>query len=255
MKKRLITLLLCFATLSVLTACADKQSAQTDTDVKKEVSDERRSNVRETDKVTGEEYYLIADFENYYECTQVKYQGAFGTVTEITKTEEPDMVTYGEQSAKLEILGTEQTWRQRNPIMRFATTSAFFNATTNFTNLSKFTFDIYNAMDYEVTIRFYADYEIDPQWTLENQHMTNDNYEYCITTKITLQPNQWNHVEIPVEKIKMIEYDTAQMPYLVYGSEGLDAVGAFCLMFDRGELHEEQQVYYIDNVRAYIAGE
>ena len=255
MKKRLITLLLFLVTLTVLTACADRESAGADTDVKKEVSDELRSNVKETDKDTGEQYYLLADFENYYECTQVKYQGTFGNVTEIKKSEEPNMVTYGEQSAKLEIVGTEQTWRQRNPILRVATTSEFFNETTNFTDLSRLTFDIYNAMDYEVTIRFYVDVKVDPQWTIEDQHQTNDNYEYCITNKIVLKPNQWNHVEILAEDMKIVKNDADQKPYLAYGEEALEMVGAFCLMFDRGELHEEQQVYYIDNVRAYLAGE
>ena len=253
MKKKIIPLLLCVVVLTALTACAGKKPAGAD--VKTEASDERRSNVKETDKETGEEYYLLGDFENYYECTQVKYQGSFGKVTEIKKSEEPDMVTYGKQSAKLEILGTEQTWRQRNPILRLATTSAFFNETTNFTDLSRLTFDIYNAMDYEVTIRFYVDVKVDPQWTIEDQHQTNDNYEYCITNKIVLEPNQWNHVEIQAEDMKIVKNDADQKPYLAYGEEALEMVGAFCLMFDRGELHEEQQVYYIDNVRAYLAGE
>lgn len=253
MKKKIIPLLLCLVVLTTLTACAGKKPAGAD--VKTEASDERRSNVKETDKETGEEYYLLGDFENYYECTQVKYQGSFGTVTEIKKSEEPDMVTYGEQSAKLEILGTEQTWRQRSPILRLATTSAFFNETTNFTDLSRLTFDIYNDMDYEVTIRFYVDVKVDPQWTIEDQHQTNDNYEYCITNKIVLEPKQWNHVEIQAEDMKIVKNDADQKPYLAYGEEALEMVGAFCLMFDRGELHEEQQVYYIDNVRAYLAGE
>ena len=154
MKKKIITLLLSLVMIAALTACAGEKSAQTDADVNADVSDERRSNVKETDAQTGETYYLLGDFENYFECTQIKYQGTFGTVTEVKKSEEPDMVTYGEQSAKLEIVGTEQTWRARNPIMRIATTTAFFNETTNFSDMSKLTFEIYNAMDYEGTIRF-----------------------------------------------------------------------------------------------------
>lgn len=252
MKKKIIPLLLCLAIVSLATACADSKTAQSGVATNKPDTVERRSNVKETDSKTGETYYLIGDFENYDEATEVKYQGTFGKVTQITKEDEPEKVTYGNQSLKLEIQGTEETFGKLSPIMRMATTGDFFNETTNFTNLSKFTFDIYNAMDYEVTIRFYVDSQVSPIHTREDLILTNDNCEYSIVTRIELEPNQWNHIEIPAEQIKSLKYDVNQLPYAAYGAENLDTVGAFCLMFDRGELHEHTQVFYVDNVRAYL---
>lgn len=253
MKNRIIALLLVLASMTALTACADDKSAQTDTD-DVVVSEEKRTNVVETDEETGESYYLLGDFENYYECSSIKYQGTFGKVTQIKKSEMPEMVTYGEQSAKLEILGTEQTRNQRNPVLRMATTTAYFNETTDFSKLSKFTFDIYNDLDYDVTIRFYVDTAVDSRSTVEDRYMTNDNYKYCITNKIQLEPKQWTHVEIPADQIKTVKYGEDDLkPYLAYGAEALEMVGAFNIMFDRGELHDVQQVYYIDNIRAYMS--
>ena len=37
-----------------------------------------------------------------------------------------------------------------------------------------------------------------------------------------------------------------------YGADALEAVGGFHITFDRGELHEHPQQFYIDNIRAYI---
>lgn len=252
MKKKIVTIMLGLAMILSLTACADEKSAQGDI---VEASKEQRKNVVEKDKETGETYYLLADFENYYETTQVKYGASFGTVTEIQKSEEPDMVTYGQQSVKLEILGNEETWHQHNPYMRFCTNGGFFNLTTDFSNMTKFTFDIYNGQDYEVTIRFYPDTNVNPRATLADRVVVDDNYEYNIINKITLEPNAWNHVEIPAEEIKILMYDTEGRAYNVYGAEALKTVGGFHIMFDRGELHEEPQIYYFDNVRAYIGDE
>lgn len=251
MKKQLVTILLTFIMIMSLVACADSKSAQGDATSQTEAG-EQRKNVKETDKETGEEYYLLGDFENYFEATQVKYGASFGTVTEVKKSEEPDMVTYGEQSLKFEILGTEETWHQHSPYVRFSTNNGFFHQTTDFSNMSKFVFDIYNGQDYEVTIRFYPDESVNPRATLANRVITDDNYTYCITNKITLEPNAWNHVEIPAEEMKIVKYDTEGKAYNVYGAEALKTVGGFHIMFDRGELHEEQQVYYMDNVRAYM---
>ena len=40
--------------------------------------------------------------------------------------------------------------------------------------------------------------------------------------------------------------------YPLETEEALKEVGAFDILFDRGETHDVQQVYYIDNVRAYL---
>lgn len=252
MKRIWITLMLSCVLIGSLTACATEKVAQEDDT---EASSEQRKNVVEKDVETGETYYLLADFENYYETTQVKYGASFGTVTEIQKSEEPDMVPYGQQSVKLEIQGNEETWHQHNPYMRFSTNGGFFNLTTDFSHMTKFTFDIYNGQDYEVTIRFYPDTNVNPRSTLADRVVVDDNYEYNIINTITLEPNAWNHVEIPAEEMKILMYDTEGQAYNVYGAEALKTVGGFHIMFDRGELHEKPQIYYFDNVRAYVGDE
>ncbi len=247
MKKRLLLITLGLVLAFSMSGCKDKAK-----DTSNDVKEEQRKNVTGTDEETGEKYYLLADFENYFECTQVKYAASFGTVTEINKKDEPDKVTNGEQSVKLEILGTEETWRHRKPSMRITTTNGFFNQTTNFSDMSKLTFDIYNAQDYEASIRFFVDDKIDPQVTFEDQVLTNANHEFTIIQIIDLEPNSWNHIELNAEDMKLVRYDENGKAYYVYGEEALAAVGGFHIQFDRGELHEEQEVFYFDNVRAYL---
>lgn len=249
MKKKIIAITLVILAM-LLSACKGNEQVNNE---KPEA--EQRTNVKETDTQTGEEYYLLADFENYFECSQVSYIASFGTVTPISKEEEPDMVPYGNQSVKLEILGTEESWRLRRPTMRFYNGNGFFNATTNFSNLSKISFDIYNAQDYEASIRFYTDNLIK---RTDNQLLnvfTNTDYKYNVVNIIDLEPNSWNHVEILAEDIRAVQYDGQAKPYFVYGSEALQAVGGFNIEFDRGEIHEEAEVFYFDNLRAYLKKE
>lgn len=257
MKKRITTLLFLML-LVLMTSCADSQSAQEDvtggkqeTEDNGQLSQEHRSNIKEVDKETGESYWLLADFEDYYECTQVKWQGAFGKIHQIKKSKESDKVTHGDQSVKLEILGTEETFYHRSPIAWIGTSSGFFDATVDFTGMSRLTFDIYNAMDYEVDIRFYVDTRLSVD-TLENLTWVSEHYPYNIVNRITLTPGKWNHIEIPADQMKSISYDEEGKPITAYGEKTLKTVGAFCLMFDRGELHDQQQVFYLDNIRAYL---
>lgn len=249
MRRMKLSILFLVVLLLSLTACGKQQTNQ---EVKKE---EQRSNVKETDKETGEEYYLLADFENYFECTQVSYNATFGTITEITKEKEPEMVPYGNQSVKLEILGTEETHRHRRPTMRFATCTGFFDETTDFSNVSKITFDIYNAQDYEASIRFYIDKSIGTSYTHLQSLNVNTDYKWNVVNIIDLEPNSWNHIEILAEDIRTLQYDEKSNPYYVYGEEALGTVGGINIEFDRGEIHEEQEVFYFDNLRAYLKSE
>ena len=232
-----------------LAACGKKDATETGTD--NVSTGEQRKNVVEVDKETGEEYYLLADFENYFECTQVKYAASFGKVTQIKKSENPDLVTYGEQSVKLEILGTESSWNFREPNMRFSTNTGFFNLTSDFSNMSRLTFDIYNAQDYEAAIRFYIDANISPRNTMVSRTSLNLNNAFTRETEIFLKPG-WNHIEIPAEEMKLVAYDDEGKAYYQYGEDVLKGVGGFHIQFDRGEIHEEQEVFYFDNLRAYL---
>ena len=69
---------------------------------------------------------------------------------------------------------------------------------------------------------------------------------------VFLQPQQWNNLKIPAEEFKQVAYDDNGVRYMKYGADALEAVGGFHITFDRGELHENPQQFYIDNIRAYI---
>ncbi len=211
---------------------------------------EKRTNVIEVDEKTEETYYLLADFENYWECTQLKYENTLGKVTQIKKSENPDMVTYGKQSARLDIEGTAGTWHVLSPTMRISTTNAFFNLTTNFSNMERLTFDIYNAQDYETAIRFYIG-PVVTQYTMGRLGKNMNDPDNTMLV-IDLKPQQWNHIEIDASEIRTTATDANGQVYFVYGAEALGVVGAFLIEFDRADLHEKKQVYYVDNVRAYI---
>lgn len=85
--KKLICLILSLALVMCFAACGETQTAETTTEpsATEPVAEELRSNVVETDPETGESYYLLADFENYYECSQVKYAGDVGKVDMISR--------------------------------------------------------------------------------------------------------------------------------------------------------------------------
>ena len=119
-----VCLLLCFAGCENRQSQTDDQTDRPDTVQKEKI----RSNVMEFDEETGEDYYLIGDFESYFECSQIKITG--GRLTQIKKSENPELVTYGEQSLQVVVPAGEL-----DVALRMATDTAFFNETTDFSNL------------------------------------------------------------------------------------------------------------------------
>lgn len=255
MKKKTIWIvaLLLLLTLSAVVAFLATRPKKEVAGEKPKTEVEQRSNVKETDAETGEEYYLLADFENYFECAQIGYNASFGKVTQITKEAEPEMVPYGNQSAKLEILGTEETWYMLRPTMRIGTNTAFFDETTDFSNVSRISFDIYNAQDYEASIRFYVDDVLSYRQNRDLSQNTDHGRNTVIV--LDLEPNSWNHIEIPAEDMKVYKYDKTGKGYMATGAEALSILGGINIEFDRGEIHEEQEVFYFDNLRAYLKSE
>ena len=250
--KKLICLLLTFALAMCFAACGEAQSGETATQPPiAEADTELRSNVVETDPETGEIYYLMADFENYYECSQIKYAGDVGKVDMISKADQPDMVTYGEGSVHITVSGATDFQRKFKPFLRFSTTGKLFNLTTDFSNMDRLTFDIYNCQDYEAEIRIWMFDEINPRFAYPDFVFINTNNPNHIIHSVYLQPG-WNHVEVPAEAFKTPSYDSNGQLVMCSGADALKAVGAFALSFDRGELHEVPEEFYLDNVRAYI---
>ena len=99
--KKILAIFLCLCTVLCFAGCKDQES-QTSTNPNGQNAAQtakQRSNVMEYDDEIGSSYYLIGDFENYFECSQVKYSG--GKMTQTKKSEHPDLVTYGEQSLQV----------------------------------------------------------------------------------------------------------------------------------------------------------
>ncbi|MBQ8757849.1 MAG: hypothetical protein IJZ48_06355 [Oscillospiraceae bacterium] len=246
--KKILCLLFAMLCLFTLVAC---KGAQSETPTATQPEEEQRSNVVETDE-NGQTYYLLADFENYYEASQLGLFADFGTMELVSRQEQPDMVTNGETSAHITISGNESSWLKRRPNLRISTTTGFFNYTTDFSNMEYLALDVYNCQDYEVEIRFYVNPSIDANNTMEDRYATHPNNPYNIVYSVILQPQQWNNLKIPAEEFKQVAYDDSGKRYMKYGADALEAVGGFHITFDRGELHENPQQFYIDNVRAYI---
>ena len=246
--KKILCLLFAMLCLFTLVAC---KGAQSETPTATQPEEEQRSNVVETDE-NGQTYYLLADFENYYEASQLGLFADFGTMELVSRQEQPDMVTNGETSAHITISGNESSWLKRRPNLRISTTTGFFNYTTDFSDMEYLSLDVYNCQDYEVEIRFYVNPSIDANNTMEDRYATHPNNPYNIVYSVILQPQQWNNLKIPAEEFKQVAYDDNGVRYMKYGADALEAVGGFHITFDRGELHENPQQFYIDNVRAYI---
>jgi len=246
--KKILCLIFAVLCLFTLSACNGEQP---EAPAATEPEAEQRSNVVETDE-NGQTNYLLADFENYFEASQLGLFADFGTMELVSRQDQPEMVTNGEASAHITISGNESSWLKRRPNLRISTTTGYFNYTTDFSNMEYLALDIYNCQDYEVEIRFYVNPSIDANNTMEDRYATHPNNPYNIVYSVFLQPQQWNNLKIPAEEFKLVAYDDNGARYMKYGADALEAVGGFHITFDRGELHENPQQFYIDNIRAYI---
>lgn len=241
MRKRILAALLCVCLLLCFAGCDDRQSQtsggqndQTDTVQQQK----NRSNVMEYDEEIGEYYYLLGDFESYFECSQVKYSG--GKMAQIKKSEQPELVTYGEQSLQITVPagGTDVS-------LRMATDTAFFNETTDFSNLTKVSFDVYNAQSEPRSVRFYINRFMrtstsDGTWNYAWEDIWHDDNQYSTSFRFDLEPNGWTHIEITAQQFA----DKLQ--------PDLSQIDGFYVEFEDGRLFDTDQTYYLDNVRVYI---
>lgn len=155
--------------------------------------------------------YILADFETDRQIRQIKYGATFGIVTPNT---DPAYVTRGKQSIRCEIIGREEAWGKLKPHIWVGLDGSYFQK-NNFTDCETYLIDMYNAMDYDLPVRF----------CVENTWAYKD---------FTLKPG-WNTLEVPCD---YGEFLTEEMQ------------SGFYFYFDRGELHEQRQIIYVDNFRA-----
>lgn len=241
MRNRILVFFLCVSLVFSFAGCKDQQSQETsgqNTQPNAVTKEKHRSNVIEYDDEIGLDYYLIGDFEDYFECSQVKYTG--GKMTQIKKSENPDLVTYGNQSLQIMVPAGES-----DVSLRMATDTAYFNATTDFSNLSKVTFDVYNAQAESRPVRFYLNRFVrtatsDGTWNYAWEDIWHDDNQYSTSFRFDLNPNGWTHIEITAE-----EFAGKLQP-------DLSQVDGFYVEFEDGRLYDTDQTYYLDNVRVYI---
>ena len=244
MKKRILAAFLCVFLMLCFAGCQDSQSQPSDEQSDRPAvvqKEKNRSNVMEYDEEIGADYYLIGDFESYFECSQVKYSG--GKMKQIKKSENPDLVTYGEQSLQITVPAGES-----DVALRMATDTAFFNETTDFSNLSKVSFDVYNAQDESRSVRFYLNRFMrtatsDGTWNYAWEDIWHDDNQYSTSFRFDLNPNGWTHIEITAQ-----EFANKHQP-------DLSQVDGFYVEFEDGRLYDTDQTYYLDNVRVYISEE
>lgn len=244
MTKRILAAFLCVCLLLCFAGCGSRKDQNSDEQNNRpstSVKEKQRSNVMEYDEEIGESYYLLGDFENYFECSQVKYSG--GKMTQIKKSESPDLVTYGNQSLQVVVPAGES-----DVALRMATDTAFFNETTDFSNLTKVSFDVYNAQDESRSVRFYLNRFMrtatsDGTWNYAWEDIWHDDNQYSTSFRFELEPNAWTHIEITAQ-----EFANKLQP-------DLSQVDAFNVEFEDGRLYDTDQVYYLDNVRVYISEE
>ena len=74
MRNKILAVFLCISLVFSFAGCKDQQSqeaAPQNTQSNATAKEKHRSNVIEYDDEIGLDYYLIGDFEDYFECSQV----------------------------------------------------------------------------------------------------------------------------------------------------------------------------------------
>ncbi len=174
------------------------------------------SNVIEEEN--GEKYLMLGDFENYNQLAQLRYENKFGTISSVSDS---PFVTHGEKAMKMEIIGRGESLRKLDPILTFFTGQSYFQK-SNFSDCDYLEADFYNAMDYDIPLRF---------------SNTNAYYsKYSTVLSYTLKPGK-NHLKIDLSEFSTSEFTT------------------FHFIFDRGEYYEGRRIVYLDNFRAHFVKE
>ena len=156
-------------------------------------------------------FYILADFETYGETLNALCISSLGRMTMVE-----EHVTRGKKALKIVIDGTENWEGRVNPCLEFITNGQYFQK-MDFTDCDYLLIDIYNPTQNNINMGFAINTSSRTQET------------------IVLVPGV-NNVRINLDG----KY-----------TEQLELVKTFDFIFDRGELHEEKEVIYMDNFRAH----
>ena len=163
---------------------------------------------------------LIADFETYEELTEMRWLNYFGAA-EL----QDEHVTHGNKSLHVSVMGDPNS--AAKPVLAIETKTDRV-AKYDFTDVEKFTLDVYNDNDYAANI--YLQYLT----AAENQNITSGEIK----------------VTVPQKTAQTVEFqiDRALSSYFL----NLDDVLQIRLAFDPiEELGQEYRSFYIDNLRCY----
>ena len=213
MKRIISSLLVLLMLLSCFTMSGCTKLNKTNKEEKKEEKEEAMV-LKDEDAL---ETFMIADFESYEEIIRMKSKNSLGTLTE---NRDRTFMKSGHQSLKLKVHGRENLnyIMNQEPMLEIYTTVESIGK-VDYINYNEFRICMYNAMDYDVMMQF----------------MVND--IYANRRAIWLTPG-WNDVVIDID------------PVLYQELLGVDKINKFQFIFDRGELHEEKEVVYLDAFRA-----
>ena len=164
-----------------------------------------------------EEGYMIADFESYSEIVQMSAQHTLGTLIE---NKDKKYIKTGKQSLGIKIVGRENdiwdSWEE--PMLKLRTSSPYIQK-KDYSQFNEFRLSAYNDTENDICLQFLF------------------NANKAQRRVFWLKPG-WNEVKI--------DYD----PLVLKANLSIGNIETFTFIFDRGVLHETQEVVYFDNFRA-----
>ncbi len=162
----------------------------------------------------GQKYLMLGDFENYNQLAQLRYENNFGT---ISLANDLTYVTHGDYAMKMEIIGRGESLKKLDPIITIFTSQDYFQK-FNFSDCDYLEVDFYNAMNYDIPVRF------------SNTNLYYSQYSTILTYNLKPGPN---HIQINLSEFSTNDFTT------------------FNFIFSRGENYSSKRTIYMDNFRAH----
>lgn len=226
--KRITILLLLVSCLFSLSACGGANKTETETE-SMEIPSRFPAQYADTAWRTATDgEYMIADYEDDFEYVFLGITGDSSTFGSLKISDE--QATKGSKSLKVTVYGDGKFMPAdtENVYFRIDTSSGLSakqDMRNDYTQYSCFKFDMYNAMDVDSMVGFYVN---DKTW----------HYSF------KLQPG-WNSVTVP-----------RNAPTLNQRSNGdrndFTTVARFGFIFQKYDIFQDLQTYYIDNLRACV---